>query len=669
MSSWRDRIISELDPNVSSLFVVRDPDDLLAEEKILEAIRERGFEFARFDDPIALRFAYESRYRTARDRGEEANLVIATKSSGLDGDDLPFDILKGGRILSVGLADLFPKVSYQVVSKLEQSDLDTLFAAQEKHSPQQMGENVSTDFVLRHVFGIAPELILSSEDLLLILLRRHYGGRHVPAMFDDRLVQLLNGHDRFAEWPLARLLSDREYFFAFLQERWLISLDLTVAEQDPDRVSEGPSYALTCEGPRAIPFDHPDIHVYIDNLFLEGILKPIRYEHSDLLVDSWYAVGIVIDEAEDQRKRFERLIGTLRDHLPNPEARYDKWLHYSRTWAEGVVLLSGPGGRNVGQDELAEYNVLQRDMDARFAAWLARRYDALMSLPPYPPVMVHHIPRFLAREREANPGSRIALLVVDGMAMDQWLAIRTVLENSDADLSFHEQAVFAWVPSTTSVSRQALFSGLVPRLFPTSINTTDREPALWEKFWADRGVGSSSVAYQRGLGDGFSEEINEVLDRPKLRVVGLVIDKVDKIMHGMELGTAGMHNQVRQWVNEGFLLDLFNALFERGFRVFVTSDHGNVAAIGCGRPQEGAIAETRGERVRVYSDRALRSVVSGRYSAALAWNSSGLPEGYWPLLAPARQAFTTEGHRTVAHGGISLEEIIVPFVEIQAGES
>jgi hypothetical protein len=27
------------------------------------------------------------------------------------------------------------------------------------------------------------------------------------------------------------------------------------------------------------------------------------------------------------------------------------------------------------------------------------------------------------------------------------------------------------------------------------------------------------------------------------------VDKVDKIMHGMEMGMAGMHNQVRQWAS------------------------------------------------------------------------------------------------------------------------
>ena len=52
------------------------------------------------------------------------------------------------------------------------------------------------------------------------------------------------------------------------------------------------------------------------------------------------------------------------------------------------------------------------------------------------------------------------------------------------------------------------------------------------------------------------------------------------------------------------------------------------------------------------------------FSDALEWAPIGLPEDYLPLLAPARKAFVQEKQRTVCHGGASIEEIIVPLVEI-----
>ena len=73
----------------------------------------------------------------------------------------------------------------------------------------------------------------------------------------------------------------------------------------------------------------------------------------------------------------------------------------------------------------------------------------------------------------------------------------------------------------------------------------------------------------------------------------------------------------------------------------------------------------RGERVRVYPDVILRNKVKERFSTALEWDPIGLPENYLPLLAPSRQAFVQETQHIVCHGGISVEELIVPLVQIE----
>src|SRR5690606_36092161 len=230
----------------------------------------------------------------------------------------------------------------------------------------------------------------------------------------------------------------------------------------------------------------------------------------------------------------------------------------------------------------------------------------------------------------------------------------------DPALRFREQAVFAWIPTITSVSRQAAFAGKPPFFFPASIHTTEKEPSLWSQFWMEQGLSQNEVAYAKGLGDGDLGPVRELLEQPQLRVVGLVIDKVDRIMHGMELGAAGMHNQVRQWTKQGFLLNLIGHLHDNGCRVYLSSDHGNVEAVGIGRPAEGVTAALRGERVRVYRDPALRSQVRTRFPDALEWDPVALPEDCLPLSAPGRYAFSQQGERIVTHGGITLDERIVP---------
>ena len=102
--------------------------------------------------------------------------------------------------------------------------------------------------------------------------------------------------------------------------------------------------------------------------------------------------------------------------------------------------------------------------------------------------------------------------------------------------------------------------------FPNSIQSTDKEPALWTQFWADQGFTPNEVVYFKGLGDGSLESFSEALSHPKARVAGLVVDKVDKIMHGMEMGTAGMHNQVCQWAKQPYLNTLLDLLLDGAFK-------------------------------------------------------------------------------------------------------
>ena len=80
MSNWRNQILREFTPNVACLTLVADPGGLRLEEGILAGIRERGFELIPFEDPIAFRYAYETKFRSRWDRGEQTELVVVLHS-------------------------------------------------------------------------------------------------------------------------------------------------------------------------------------------------------------------------------------------------------------------------------------------------------------------------------------------------------------------------------------------------------------------------------------------------------------------------------------------------------------------------------------------------------------------------------------------------------------
>lgn len=664
MTSWRDEILKEFTPKVTRLTLVADPDALLLEEKILEGIRERGFELITFEDHVAFRYAYESNFRSRWDRGEQTDLVVVLRAQTSDLGALPFDLLQAGRRLSFSLGDIFPSLSYPVVTALDRGDLDALYDAQKRYTPGQLGENATKEFVLRHVFETAPELIKQPPDLLRVLLQRHYRGQRMPGVLDQRLIQLLRQNSTFDDWPLETIVPDREAFFGFLQERWPVFLDRMTGKKEGALGEDKKLYGLTIDGPPDLPFDHHDIRVYMDNLFLEGLLHSVSHEHADGLSKTWVSIGIQSNEVEHRRCRLTKLIGNLRSSVPAENARYGEWLHFARGWARLNLMAYGQEN-TIDAEVTRSIKSLQNQVDTSFTSWLARRYAGLINLPPVPPLMLHHLPRFLARCAGEARSAKMALLIVDGLALDQWMVVREALATRRPNFRFGENTIFAWIPSITSVSRQAAFAGKPPIFFPNSIQTTDKEQALWTQFWVDQGLSVNQVIYAKGLdGDGL-ERIEELISHPKAKVAGLVIDKVDRIMHGMELGTAGMYNQVRQWAQQPYMAELLDLLLDRGFHVFLTSDHGNIEARGCGGPAEGAVADLRGERVRIYSDKLLRDKVKERFPAALEWQPVGLPDTFLPLIAPARQAFVREGEHIVSHGGISIEEIIVPLVQIE----
>jgi hypothetical protein len=643
MGSWRDQILSEFTPQVARLTLVADPDGLLLEEGVLEGIRERGFELIPFEDHVAFRYAYESKFRSRWDRGEETDLVVVLRSPSSNLDVLPYDLLQAGRKLSFNLGDLFPNLSYPVVAALDRADLDALFDAQTKHAPGQLGDNATKEFVLRHVFEIAPELIKEPHDLLRVLLRRHYRGQRIPAILDERFIQVLRQNGLFGDWPLEAIIPDAQAFFAFLQERWPVFLD-SLAKPKDDAVHEDTAdYGFELAGPSVLPFDHDDVRVYIDNLFLEGLLQPVPHEHAGTLAKTWAAYGIKVSLVENRRRRMEGLLDSIEKTIPTVEARHGEWLRFAYRWAE-LVALELDSGTTLPEGYRERLEALRPRIDSALTGWVLKRYASLINLPPAPPVMLHHIPRFLARSIADDPRTKVAFLLVDGLSLDQWIVLREVLGEQDSKLRFRENAAFAWIP--------------------TSIHTTDKEQGLWTQFWVDHGLTQHEVAYAKGLGDGGLDQVSELLTRPRLRVVGLVIDKVDRIMHGMELGAAGMHNQVRQWARQGFMLDLLGLLHDSGFQVYLASDHGNIEVKGVGRPAEGAVADLRGERVRVYSDPRLRAQVKERFPESLEWPPVGLPEDYLALIAPNRAAFVRAGEHLVGHGGISVEELLVPLVQI-----
>ncbi|MEI8716332.1 BREX-3 system phosphatase PglZ [Mesorhizobium sp. ISC11] len=672
--TWREPILAQFSLDIASvarLTVVADPDELLTEQGIVDGIRQRGFEIVPFEDHVAFRYAYERRFREVWDNGNDTNLVVVLRAARSDVSSLPFDLLQHAerdrRLLSFSLAELFPSLAPHVLSELDRGELNAVSAANQLFKPEPMGENATRDFLLRNVFRLDPVQIQSDTDLLRALLQRHYSGKIVPKSLDERLIHLLRSTGRWEDWPLEQILPSRASFLEFLQERWPIFLQGRLVSPDGGLREKPELYDLQFTGPKHLSFDHDDVRVYVDNLFTDGLLTPTNRLSRSLVEGTWMAVGVAGSQSADDTSRFRRLVELLHSNGPSPSSDHHEWARAAARWAEIVALRwSLPG--DVASEDKDRFNSAHKQIEQSFYAWMDTHYASLHSLSYLPrPVMVHQIPKYMAhRVSSKGATAKLALVVVDGLAMDQWAVVRQ--EMPRRKWITEEFAAFAWVPTLTSVSRQSIFAGDPPFFFGQSLDTTRKEEQHWFRFWEDRGLrrGDAVYACQGTLedDDNFIARICGKLDEPRCRIAGIVVGTIDQMLHGIVTGTDGMHAGVRHWAKRGSLWRLLDALVDRGFEVVVTADHGNVEGVGMGKPNVGATADERGERVHVFSNALLRSNVSANYPGSVEWPSIGLPDDYLALIAPPLRAFIGEGKRTVAHGGICIEEVIVPFITV-----
>ncbi len=650
MASWRDEILSHFEPGGPVLIVVHDPDHLLTEERVLNGILSKGYEVLIYEDPVAFRYAYETNYRSAWNVGEGKQLVVLVQAAE-DVMVLPYDVLGRAKELRFSLCDFFPGLAAPVVEALDRSLLDALWDAYRTRQGMTLGDDATREFVLTHCYHVAPYLVKTPADLMKYLLGRHYRGEQCPRILDDLLLEVFRQQPDLSAFPLERILSSRQEFLSYLQDQW-------------------ESYVGSPTAPGSgcvVPFEHQDVRVYVDNLFLEGFLQPVEMPEPTESLPAWTRFGVVTDAQGGAQAHFDELLSRSEDRLPADDAPYRDWQSYANLWAETVVSRWQPEA-GLPQEQTARWARLHVDLERRFGDWMLAHFGALASIPAHPlPVMVHQIPRYLSALRSRGEIGKLALLVIDGLAMDQWLVVRHGLGKLRPEWRYDATPTFTWVPSLTSVCRQAIFAGKPPLWFPRSVGSTGMDESQWLRFWEEQDVDPAQVRFSLGKAEDLLPWLDESLQDADIDTLGMVLSDVDDMVHGSTLGTEGLHRSVGVWVAQRHLMTLIARLQADGFAVFIASDHGNIQATGIGLARQGVLVQSAGSRARIYQSKELRSTARQDLPDALEWPGSGLPPGHEVLLPQELRAFTTAGNSVVTHGGIALEESIVPFIRVTAG--
>ena len=77
------------------------------------------------------------------------------------------------------------------------------------------------------------------------------------------------------------------------------------------------------------------------------------------------------------------------------------------------------------------------------------------------------------------------------------------------------------------------------------------------------------------------------------------------------------------------------------------------------------MAQSRGRRARLYTDHRAAEQIQSTYDNTMLWEEDSLlPQNLVAVLPAGRQAFTEHGEIVVTHGGITIDEMVVPLIEL-----
>ena len=292
----------------------------------------------------------------------------------------------------------------------------------------------------------------------------------------------------------------------------------------------------------------------------------------------------------------------------------------------------------------------RRELDGSFCEWLKRNYGLMLSA-PNPAIL--RIPTLLDRlEREAG-ADKLLLLVVDSLSLRAWEGVQNRWLEDDIIGEAYTRAAFAILPTITSLSRRAIFEGKSPSQFSSDPHSTRLERQLWTaRYPADGG-------YYR------AEETLGLMDsvaRGRRRIC-LVDVSWDKRGHGINPRLDSIEEAIHVWAGKTPLREIVQTALKEGYRVMITADHGQVECHGRGRPNVGTLPEDRSRRVLIFDDKAVCESFAG--PSSFPFHPSNLPMSLLPLFPIGFASYDIEGAEAVSHGGMSLDEVLVPVVEVR----
>lgn len=334
-------------------------------------------------------------------------------------------------------------------------------------------------------------------------------------------------------------------------------------------------------------------------------------------------------------------------------------------------------------------NSQKLEANTQFCKFIERNYQDWFDGSSEAPDMVHHLLRDKVFPLLDDP---IYLIVIDNLRYDQWHVLKPIISNY-----FNiekEEMVFSILPTATHYARNALFAGLVP----TEI--AKRFPKEWLNEEDEGGKNMHEATFLEGnlkrngknvkwsytkvtnfdAGKRLVDQFHTLKDNQLNAIVYNFVDMLSHARTEMEMikelasDEAAYRSLTLSWFEHSPLQEIFKKIADKGGKVVVTTDHGTVRVTN---PVKIVGEKTVNSNLRYKTGRNLsykekevftvrnpgeiglpKSTISSEFVFARENDFFVYPNNY--------NHFVNYFSDTFQHGGISMEELLIPFVILQA---
>jgi CheY-like chemotaxis protein len=363
---------------------------------------------------------------------------------------------------------------------------------------------------------------------------------------------------------------------------------------------------------------------------------------------------------------------------------FDEWAEFYRKLVYWEIELETIEDQNLIQileSQKAEANL-------QFGKFIERNYEDWFDEKADKPILSHKLfGEFVAPEirKKDKP---ILFVVIDNLRLDQWKIFESIVFNH---YKVEKEAnYYSILPTATQYARNAIFSGLLP------LEMEKKFPQYWKNDTEDGGKNLHEADFLneqlKRLGLNIKSEyfkITNLRDGKKLvdnfkacknnDLTTIVYNFVDMLSHAKtemdvvkELASndKAYRSLTLSWFKNSPLLEMIQQAQQMGFKLIITTDHGT---INCKNPSKVIGDKNTSLNLRYKTGRSLTYEDKDVYAVkdpkkiglpAINMTSSYIfaKSDYFLAYVNNFNHYVSYYRNTYQHGGISLEEIIIPCI-------